>query len=222
MVTRRLALLLVSVGILAGACTGSISPSPTPTGSPVLLGGGSPSLPPSAQPSASASAAASSGPPASAPASALACDLASPQEVSAAVGASMPAGKAGAPKLLAQQAAHSSCYFTNGAVPAANTLIEVLAYQPSVAVDAIEAIIIGRLLSAVGTRDGVTTSAGKTTIGGLPGYTSLISGKGVNNVPVHIEVAAFWSGQTTVSVTVGNGNAGAAQSLATLIAGRLP
>jgi len=89
-------------------------------------------------------------------------------------------------------------------------------------VDAIEAIIIARLLSAVGVKDGVTTSAAKATIGGHSGYTSLISGTGVNNVPVHVDVAAFWSGQVTVSVTVGNGNAGAALSLAQLIAGRLP
>jgi hypothetical protein len=220
MVIRKLALLLVSVIFLATACTGSTIASPTPTGSPVLLGGASPSAPPSALPSASASA--PSGPPASAPGSAVACELASQQEVSMAVGAQMPPGKAGAPKLLAQQAAHTNCYFTNGQVPAANALIEVIAYQPDVPVDSIEAMIIARLLSVVGTKDGVTTSAAKATIGGHPGVTSLISGTGVNNVPVHVETAAFWSGQLTVSVTVGNGTAGAALSLAQLIAGRLP
>ncbi len=107
-------------------------------------------------------------------------------------------------------------------MPAANTLVEVIAYQPGVPVDSIEAVIIARLLSTVGVKDGVTVSASTTTIGGHSGYTSLISGKGVNNVPVHVETAAFWSGQVTVSVTVGNGAGGAASSLAALIAGRLP
>jgi hypothetical protein len=218
---------VIGVTLIVAACTlssATIGPSSGPGATPspsastgiVILG------PPSVAPSSAASPSITAGSPTPGASSQLACELVNQQDASSATGVSMPAGKEGSPKLVTLMTSHINCYYTNGAVPAANVLIEVATYEPSFPIDLIENKIITQFLSKVGTNNGVTFGASKVMIDGHPGFTTLTSGTGINKIPVHIETASYWNGTTIVSVTVGNSPPGAAMTLIQLVASKLP
>jgi hypothetical protein len=196
----------------SGAAGGSAAPSASSQG--VSLG--SPSESPSSAPSGSAPAGSASG------ATPIACDLVAQPDASAAVGIAFPVGKDTKPKLSAHMVVHTGCYYTNGASPAANVLVELVTWEPSFPVATVEEGVRAQILSRVGTHGTVTLAASNATIAGNPGLTSLETGNGVGGVPIHIEVAAFWKGQTVVTLTVGNSKLGAALTLAQLVASKLP
>jgi hypothetical protein len=219
---RTIATIVLAASILAGCASAATPPPPSGTLGAPPAGSPGPQTSSPGTPSASVPSTASAAPSASAASSLLACDLVTKQDASAAAGVSFPVGKDGKPKLADQMVVHTNCYFTNGAAPAANVLVEVVIYLPTVPVSTIEDVVVAKLLSRVGTNGGVTLAASKTTIAGNPGVTSLTTGEGVGGAPVHIELASYWKGQTVVSVTVGNSKAGAAVALATLVASKLP
>jgi hypothetical protein len=97
----------------------------------------------------------------------------------------------------------------------------VATYMPGFAIDTVEAGVLAKILASVGTKAGITIAASKATIASYPGYTVVETGTGAGNVPFQIETAAFWNGETTVAVMVGNAAPGVATSLATLVAGKL-
>ena len=221
--TRILGVVLI-LGLAVAACTGSSGtpgPSggagsgPSPSPSAVLIGPGS--SPPSNEPTPSSAAntpAASSSP--------LACDLISQADASTATGASMPAGKSDKQSPQPTILSKSDCVYDNHATPAVTVTLIVATYVPGFPIDTIENGVLAKALASVGTKNGVTIAAAKATIASHPGYTIVQSGTGAGNVPYQIETAAYWNGETTVGVMVGNAAPGVATSLATLVAGKLP
>jgi hypothetical protein len=115
----------------------------------------------------------------------------------------------------------SQCIYTNGASPATNLTVDVSLYDPAYPVAVLRDKLIEQFLARVGTNNGVTFSASKVMIDGNPGVTTLLSGTGAGGVAVHIETAEYWKGTLTVTMSVGNGPAGAAVALATIATGKL-
>ena len=215
----------VGLVLLGASCAGSSATS-GPTGAP----GSSPSPSPTAvvivgpsteAPSTGATPSGPAGSPEPSLSSTLACDVIDQPTASAAVGISFPAGKAVSPKLIVPLTYRSQCIYTNGASPATNLTVDISVDDPTYPIATIRDKLINGFLAKVGTNNGVTFAASKVMVDGNPGVTTLLSGAGVNNVPIHIETAEYWKGSTTVSIMVGNGPAGAALSLATTAAGKL-
>jgi hypothetical protein len=216
----------VGVAFLVTACTGSSatsgpsgspgsSPSPSPTTAVVIVG------PPSTSPSSAASPSGAAGSPAPSQSSTLACDVIDQATASAAVGIPFPVGKPVSPKLSVPLTYRNQCIYTNGASPATNLTVDIGLIDPTYSVTKVRDKIISEALSKVGTNNGVTFTASEVMIDGNPGLTSLLSGAGVNNTPIHIETAEYWNGTTAVTIIVGNGPAGAAVALANAAAGKL-
>lgn len=206
--------------VLLAACSTAATPpaGSSPTASLQGISQGSPSESASAAPSGSAPAASSS----ASPMPLAACQLVTKADASAKTGASMGDGKEGAPKPLPQMVSHINCYYKDARVPATNVLLEVVTWGPTITVSTFETAIMAKILSKVGTSGDVTLTASSLKVAGNDGYTSLETGKGVGGVPVTVETAAYWKGQTVVSLTVGNAKLGAALELAKLVASRLP
>lgn len=215
----------VGLVLLGASCTGSSatsgptggqgsSPSPSPT-SVVIVG------PSTETPSSAATPSGPTGSPEPSLSSTLACDVIDKPTASAAVGISFPVGKAVSPKLIVPLTYRSQCIYTNGASPATNLTVDISLYDPAYPIATVRDKIISGFLAKIGTNNGVTFTASKVMIDGNPGVTTVLSGAGVNNTPIHIETAEYWNGTTTVSIMVGNGPAGAAVALATTAAGKL-
>ena len=223
MARTRILGVVLTLGLTVAACTGSSGtpgPSggagsgPSPSPSTVLVGPAS--IPPSNAPTPSG---APNTPTASS--SPLACELISQADATTATGASMPAGKSDKQSAQPPVISRSDCVYDNHAAPSVTVSLIVATYMPGFAIDTVEAGVLAKILASVGTKAGITIAASKTTIASYPGYTVVETGTGAGNVPFQIETAAFWNGETTVAVMVGNAAPGVATSLATLVAGKL-
>jgi hypothetical protein len=224
MARTRILGVVLTLGLAVAACTGSSGtpgPSggggsgPSPSPSTVLLGPAS--IPPSNAPTPSA---APNTPTASS--SPLACELISQADATTATGASMPAGKSDKQSAQPTIISRSDCVYDNHAAPSVTVSLIVATYVPIFPIETVEAGVLAKILASVGTKDGITIAASKLTIADHPGYTVVQTGTGAGNVPYQIETVAYWNGETTVAVMVGNAATGVAKSLATLVAGKLP
>ncbi len=213
----------VAVGLAVVACTGTSGTSgppsggsgPSPSPSTVILGPGS--IPPSSVPTPGVTANQSA-----AVSTPLACDLITQVDASTATGASLPAGKSDKQSVQPTILSRSDCVYDNHAAPSVTVSLIVATYVPSFPIDTVEAGVEAKILASVGTRNGITIAASKTMIAGHPAYTVVETGTGAGDVPFQIETAAYWKGETTVAVMVGNAAPGVATTLATLVAGKLP